>query len=313
MKVDRVLVMLLLTAIIAAPVGAQPPPPPPPDLDALQFSWTAVDGKVATFAQGIAVDPVGLLAVEPFEKPLAVKGAPYTAEAVTEVTQTLADGNRIQRRTTAKVARDSQGRVRREQQAMALGGLVAEAETVIVTISDPAAGRFITLNQGDKTAMQAGARRFDVMAERMGAAGTFVGPANVPPDPTGGMRAGGVVAIKPYAAAAEATLAVDTQSLGTQDIEGVRAEGTRTTTTIPAGAIGNELPIEMIGERWYSPELQVVVMTRRSDPRFGETVYRLTNIVRAEPPASLFQVPADYQVQEPKLVPPPPRIKPEGR
>ncbi len=300
MKAHRILITSLIAAAVAAPAGAQPPPPPE-----MAFSWSGVDGQVTTFAQGVAMDPVGLVAVEPFEKAQAVTGAPYSAEAVTEVTQTLVDGNRIQRKTTAKVARDSQGRVRREQQAMALGGLVAEAENVIVTISDPVTGTFVTFHQGDKTAFRSGARKFDVMTDRVGAMGRFVGPG-VPADPTNT-----IVATRPYAAG-ETTMAVDTQSLGTQDIEGVRAEGTRTTTTIPAGAIGNELPIEMVGERWYSPELQVVVMTRRSDPRFGETVYRLTNIVRAEPAASLFQIPADVQIQEPKRVPLP-RPKPEGQ
>ncbi|MDT5293477.1 MAG: hypothetical protein QOJ76_357, partial [Acidobacteriota bacterium] len=65
-----------------------------------------------------------------------------------------------------------------------------------------------------------------------------------------------------------------------------------------AGELGNEQPINIVNERWYSPELQVVVLTRHSDPRFGETTYRLTNITRAEPAASLFQVPSDYTVKE---------------
>ena len=69
-----------------------------------------------------------------------------------------------------------------------------------------------------------------------------------------------------------------------RDIEGVRAEGTRTTMTIPAGQIGNELPINIVSERWFSPDLKVLVMSRQSDPRFGETTYRLTNLSRAEPP-----------------------------
>jgi hypothetical protein len=77
-------------------------------------------------------------------------------------------------------------------------------------------------------------------------------------------------------------------------IEGVQAEGTRTTLTIPAGAIGNDLPIQVVSERWYSPELQTVVMTKHSDPRMGDTTYRLTNINRNEPAPSLFQAPADY-------------------
>jgi hypothetical protein len=87
---------------------------------------------------------------------------------------------------------------------------------------------------------------------------------------------------------------VKTEQLGAKEIEGVRAEGMRTTTTLPAGVIGNVRPIQIVSERWYSPELHVVVFSRRADPRFGETIYRLTNITRTEPEASLFQVPADY-------------------
>src|SRR5262245_7316473 len=91
---------------------------------------------------------------------------------------------------------------------------------------------------------------------------------------------------------------VNRESLGTQTIEGVAAEGTRVTFTIPAGKIGNERPIVTVNERWYSPELQTVVLSKNSDPRMGETTYRLTNIVRSEPDPSLFQVPSDYTVNE---------------
>jgi TonB family protein len=88
------------------------------------------------------------------------------------------------------------------------------------------------------------------------------------------------------------------ESLGKQAVEGVQAEGSRTTVTIPAGAIGNERPIQIVSERWYSSDLQAVVMTRHSDPRFGETTYRLTNISRSEPDRSLFEVPAGYKVTD---------------
>ena len=87
-----------------------------------------------------------------------------------------------------------------------------------------------------------------------------------------------------------------TESLGTQTIDGVNAEGTRTTRTIPAGEIGNEQPITIVSERWYSADLQMDVKSTHSDPRFGDTTYTLTNIQRAEPAASLFAVPSDYTV-----------------
>jgi hypothetical protein len=82
----------------------------------------------------------------------------------------------------------------------------------------------------------------------------------------------------------------DQASLGTRVIEGQTVEGTRSTVTIPAGAIGNERPIKSVSERWFSPELRIVVLSWRKEPRFGETTYRLTKITRAEPPAALFEV-----------------------
>jgi hypothetical protein len=97
---------------------------------------------------------------------------------------------------------------------------------------------------------------------------------------------------------------VNQESLGTQTIEGVAAEGTRVTFTIPAGKIGNDRPIVTVNERWYSPELQTVVLSKNSDPRIGETTYRLTNINRSEPDPSLFQVPADYTVDVDEVVGP---------
>ena len=91
---------------------------------------------------------------------------------------------------------------------------------------------------------------------------------------------------------------VNQEQLGAQTIEGVVAEGTRTTFTIAAGKIGNDRPIVTVNERWYSQELQTVVLSKNSDPRMGETTYRLTNIDRSEPDPSLFQVPADYRIEE---------------
>jgi len=99
------------------------------------------------------------------------------------------------------------------------------------------------------------------------------------------------------------------ESLGTQMIEGVQAEGTRITKTIPVGAIGNDKAIQIVTERWYSPDLQVVVMVKHSDPWMGESTMRLTNLSRTEPAASLFAVPANYTVND---RPAPPAFGPRG-
>jgi hypothetical protein len=112
---------------------------------------------------------------------------------------------------------------------------------------------------------------------------------------------GGVMFNRMEAMAAMRTDKPLVESLGTEFMEGIAVEGTRTTLTIPAGQIGNDLPINIVSERWFSPDLKVLVMSRQSDPRFGETTYRLTNLNRAEPPAHLFQIPADFTLVEPGM------------
>ena len=88
---------------------------------------------------------------------------------------------------------------------------------------------------------------------------------------------------------------IKTESLGTQEINGFTAEGKRVTRTIPAGSIGNEQPIQITLETWTSPDLQTVVLQKRNDPRFGQTVFQLSNIKQGEPDASLFQIPSGYK------------------
>ena len=264
-----------------------------------QIDGATLGGDVTFLKVAPAPQELGLMAVEPFEASRPVVDAPYMAEAVTEVTQALPDGNRIERRSSAAVARDSRGRVRREHQGMMLGALqAAPTEVPLVSISDPASGTHVTLNQERRIAHRLSMPTFDVAV-----------PARDIAAPARGdifLSAGaGLTRLPPGLSPGAGAADVRTEPLGERDIEGLRAEGTRTTTTVPAGAIGNQLPIETVSERWYSPELQVVVLTRRSDPRFGDTVYRLTNIVRAEPPPDLFEVPPDYRIEDAPVNPPP--------
>ena len=90
-----------------------------------------------------------------------------------------------------------------------------------------------------------------------------------------------------------------TRDLGTREIEGVKAEGKLRSYEIPAGEVGNTRPIVITDETWYSPELQVTVYSKHSDPRSGDRIYRLDNIRRAEPPADLFTAPAGYDIKDP--------------
>jgi hypothetical protein len=193
-----------------------------------------------------------------------VKGAPYSATAITESVQTLSNGARITRSTTASVYRDGEGRTRTEQTLGAIGPYSPAGEAPQMTfIQDPIAGVHYVLDPRSKTAQK--------MKDWNGPR-----PENRPPS------------------SSEAK----TEALGTRTIEGVQAEGTRSTITIPAGKIGNDRPIDIVSERWYSPDLQVVVLSKHTDPRMGEHTYRLTGINRSEPTRSLFEVPADYTVTE---------------
>jgi len=238
-----------------------------------------------------------------------VKGAPYSAQAITETTQTLSDGNRIVNKSTAAVYRDSEGRTRREQTLKAIGSFANAGEPPqTIFINDPVAVTSYMLDPRTHIACKMPPMRFkfEFKAPPPGKAGApedkvgAVFESEVPPpDRIEIQRAeiAGNIAPEPVLVWGWQNHQSRNESLGKQTIEGVEAEGTRSTLTIPAGEIGNERPIEIVNERWYSPELQTVVMTRHNDPRFGEASYRLTNIDRSEPARSLFEVPADYTVK----------------
>jgi hypothetical protein len=251
-----------------------------------------------------------------------VKGAPYSAEAVTETTQTLADGNRISRKSSTAVYRDSEGRTRREVSLGSIGPWASSGDTPakMIFIHDPVAGVSYSLNEKDKTARKTEGNAmvvaFSSEVKERRPAGADVGIAverqiahesmvtaagsGAPADRLLGVPGARAIRV-PMPDAKNAR----TESLGKRNIEGVEAEGTRTTSTIAAGEIGNERPIEIVSERWYSPELQTLVMTRQADPRVGETVYKLSNLRRAEPGPQMFEVPSDYTVvteEIPKLI-----------
>jgi len=206
-----------------------------------------------------------------------VKNAPYTANAVTERTQTLGDGNRIVNKSTSSVARDSQGRTRHEETLGKVGDLPLKG-LKIISIHDPVAGTSFVFKSGGNTETEEihGNAKVVKIEERKNVRVVTTGPK------------------KEFSF--EQRGDVKRESLGTKTIEGISAEGKRETRTIAAGTIGNERPIEITSETWYSPELHTVVLRKRSDPRVGETVFRLTDINHAEPDASLFQPPPGTKI-----------------
>ena len=204
-----------------------------------------------------------------------VSGAPFSATISTQSTEVLSDGNQIQRSTTGTFARDSEGRTRSEMSLPAIGPWASSGKTPphFATITDPVAGKQYMLDSNRKVARQTALH-------------------------TGGRHGQNATANDTARPNWAKNKDVTVTSLGTQSIGGVQANGTLYTRTIPAGTIGNAKPIVMTVERWYSPDLSTVVMTKRTDPRMGVRVFQLTDIQRQEPDASLFQVPADYTLRQ---------------
>jgi len=246
-----------------------------------------------------------------------VKGMPFSADTVTEFSQTLSNGQRIYRKNTGAIYRDSEGRTRKEQTIEAIGPYTSSGlAKQTIFINDPVASVSYILDAANNTAMKTVHAHSGMSVYfTSGAGGAVAGSV-------GGGVSGGVAGLKTVdenkvvhiagatTAGGHATLDVKvhssanarTESLGTQLIEGVSAEGKRTIETIPAGAIGNDSPIEIISESWYSPELGMLVKSRHSDPRSGENGYQLTNIRRGEPSPDLFQIPADYTIKESQAI-----------
>lgn len=235
-----------------------------------------------------------------------VKGAPYSAQAVTESVQTLSDGNRIVNKSTAAIYRDSDGRTRREQTLRTIAAFANGGEPPqTIFISDPVAGTSYLLDPSTHTAQKMPPMKFKFQFKVPPPSADQASPLPGAP-PADRIEQGRVEMRRAEVGAKMApdhfisgwgNHVANKESLGKQNVEGVEAEGTRSTVTIPAGEIGNERPIDIINESWYSSELQTLVLTRHSDPRFGESSYRLTNIDRSEPARSLFEVPGDYTLK----------------
>lgn len=223
-----------------------------------------------------------------------VKDSPFSAEAVTESVQTLTDGNHMVRKSSARIFRDAAGRTRREHTIDRRGGQTSDGDVPqLIVINDPVA----QVNYIVETARKS-VRRMETPPGLMEARQRAMGGV-------GGMGDDSFGVLMPASAAhrraaqgddAPAPPKPTREKLGSQLIEGVQAEGTRTTLTIPAGEFDNEQAMEITHEQWYSPELKMVILMKHNDPRFGETIFRLTNVTRGEPDRALFEPPQGYRV-----------------
>lgn len=256
---------LLLAGLSSFAVAqSDAPPPPPMAIMAMPIQGPGPGGGPMVFHQEFG---------EGFENKV-VTGVPLSGDLVVTRDTTLADGNHIHTQNQTKIYRDADGRVRREIGFELNTPTTGAAKRSMIVITDPVAGKRYVLNPQNKT------------AHVMPLHPPNHGQAPPPPDgePTG-----------KWANHDDAN--VNRETLGTKSINSLQAEGTRVTRTIPAGKIGNEKPIEVVTERWYSTDLQLPLTTTHTDSMIGTVTTNLTNINRAAPDTSLFQVPSDYKIE----------------
>ncbi|TFW35660.1 hypothetical protein [Massilia horti] len=215
-----------------------------------------------------------------------VRGAPYSAERVTESVQVLTDGNRIVQRSTEQLYRDTDGRSRVESEWQG---------KPLVQIQDPIQNMSYRLYPDDKTGLKM------AMGQPAPANNTAL---TAPPPANGVASAAATKVAEQLAPALNRTVTsadgqrIELRSLGTRQMEGLTVEGSLQTTTIPAGKVGNTQPIVWTVESWLSRDLKLTLYSKLTDPRHGERVTRVQYVRRSDPPAYLFSAPADYTVQE---------------
>jgi len=296
---------LALAILLLGTASAQLPPLPPAPGDAIAtFSSPGLPMQMKVSTMGLRVDNMDAS---------PVKGNPFCGTITSEHTQAFADGNRIHTTENSTLCRDSQGRIRREAQINLLGAPPQKDLPKIVTIVDPVAGVRYMLDSNMKIARKMPIEPFALPTEAGTGPRTSGQMVVVKGDAVNAGAPGNVMYYSTTTMAKNAGPAQNppsVENLGDQTINGIHATGTRVTTTIPAGSMGNEQAILVQSETWSSPELKATVMTKHTDPWAGELKTQLTSVSNSEPDPSLFAVPSDYRIVDEKpfqiKMPPPP-------
>jgi hypothetical protein len=219
-----------------------------------------------------------------------IKGSPYSATGQIVQEQSLADGTAIHKTTEFSLCRDAEGRLRSEF-AMKLGS--SDNPIHMVQVHDPVDGILLIWSDSGSAHTAIRRRMPELMTFQKPAGILASGPPPAPPTP-GGIPRNITLPTVPH----PNTSNVRTETLPTDTIAGVYAEGTRTTEVIPAGAQGNDREITIVSETWTSPDLKITVRQMTDDPRTGKLTVELTTVDRSDPDPALFKVPEGYTVMD---------------
>jgi len=195
----------------------------------------------------------------------AVPGLPFSAKVELEMVNQLQDGTLISHKTYNLTARDSRGRTHNESRNWINPAMSAEPRLIRIELYDPSTRTRTNVFPLTKTA-------------RQWTAGAAV-PAATPPTPTAPIKS-------------ETT----NENIGSDAIEGLPVRGARVSQTYPPGALGNDRPLTIVTEYWYSEDLKINLLTKRTDPRYGLQTVRVTELARQEPDAALFAIPDEYKL-----------------
>jgi len=197
---------------------------------------------------------------------LAIPGKPFSGVDNIEWTRSLEDGTTITTHTTAVLARDGQGRMYRENHHFA--PLDQKSPLYQIHIYDPVSRSQVHCSTASFQCVVTDYRPQ-----------TFFNPT-----PAGDFDKG--------------TRSLARESLGSQSIEGIFVNGTKETTTVNPGVLGNDRPLVSTREFWYSTELDTNLAVTRIDPREGTQRIWISDISPSEPDVHLFDIPIGYTVRD---------------
>lgn len=202
-------------------------------------------------------------------------GLPFQAERTTRIYHKLIDGNEISREEHETIARDDDGRFYDESKLTSSGGKPLPNAGTFHLVADPVAHTTINWSTFSQVATS-----------------SHIGPtAHLTVTPLQAQR-------DETAFIPKNSSIITTQDLGKKTIAGLPATGTRTTTAIHAGAIGNTRDIVITHEVWISTDLQITISESDDSPVSGTRTAEITSITRTAPPPTLFQLPPDYTIKE---------------
>jgi len=259
-------IFVLATASLAQQVSTAPGAEPQGSQNPTQ-QYYAQDGGTREVLESIVIPPKAQ--------------SPFSLSLQTEWVKTLSDGGTITLINERRIARDSKGRIYQERWLLMPKNSHTESRMTTIQISDPNAHTHYNcfmLEEPHQCVLS-------TFTPSTSAIYKFESPftGSLPNDAGSTMH----------------------DNLGKQLISGVETIGTKDTVIYNPGVFGNDRKMTVEREFWYSPQLGINLLSKRTDPRFGTQTFVATNLILSEPDPHLFEIPAGFTVVDRRHTAPP--------